>query len=197
MSPRVALFIIDVQNALASFPDSRVPHAERLITVLEEILDAVRSFPVPSNPRQTPPLIVFAQHSQPPEDGALVRGTEPWKLRFAPVQGNSNEMLVHKTTGDAFASNPTLASELRAAGVTHVITLGLLSECCVQETALGAFGAGFQVSILEGAHSTYNAGDATALEIEKEVEELVRSHGGQSMPYTAALDKWRAAGAVC
>lgn len=66
----------------------------------------------------------------------------------------------------------------------------------MQETALGALAAGFNVTILEDAHSTYNAGDATALEIEKEVEELIQSRGGKSMPYKAALETWKATGTV-
>lgn len=98
MDSKTALFIIDVQNALASTPATRVPHAERLTTVLQEILSTARSLPGPKNPTHTP-IIVFVQHSQPPKDGALVKGTEPWQLVFEPDQSNPNEMLVHKTTG--------------------------------------------------------------------------------------------------
>lgn len=98
MNSKTALFIIDVQNALAYTPASRVPHAERLTTVLQEVLSTARSLPAPKNSTETP-IIVFVQHSQPPEDGALVKGTEPWQLVFKPDQSNPNEMLVHKTTG--------------------------------------------------------------------------------------------------
>lgn len=99
-------------------------------------------------------------------------------------------------SGDTFLSNPELASTLSKRGVTQIITLGIQSECCVQATALGGLAAGFQVTILEDAHSTYNASDATAIEIEKEVEELIISRGGKSVPYKAALERWTASGKV-
>ncbi|CEJ81582.1 hypothetical protein VHEMI01703 [[Torrubiella] hemipterigena] len=194
MTSRTAIFIIDVQAATANTPASRVPHADRLKSVLSEILSAARTS-VPKNDQEAP-IIVFVQHSQHPEDGPLVYGTAPWELVFTPEDDSSNEFVVHKTTGDTFESNQDLAARLRSHGVTHVVTLGIQSEYCVQATALGALSAGFQVSILEDAHSTYNAGDATALGIEKEVEKLIVSRGGKSRPYKTALSNWVTSGKV-
>lgn len=48
---------------------------------------------------QDAPIIVFVQHSQPPEDGALVKGTKAWELVFTPEEDNANEFVIHKTTG--------------------------------------------------------------------------------------------------
>ena len=41
---------------------------------------------------------MFVQHEEPPEEGALVRGSKPWELVFEPEAGNESEILVGKTT---------------------------------------------------------------------------------------------------
>lgn len=97
MSSRSALFVIDVQNALATALATRIPYAERLKPVLTEVLRVARG--LPSKDSEEAPIIVFVQHSQPPEDGALVRGTKPWDLVFGPEANNANEFVIHKTTG--------------------------------------------------------------------------------------------------
>lgn len=99
--------------------------------------------------------------------------------------------------GDAFESNPELAKQLKGQGITHLVAVGIQSECCVEATSKGALTAGFQVSLLNGAHSTYNSGDATALEIEKDVEELLEGLGANIVSYGDTIKAWKAAGLVC
>lgn len=94
---RTALFVIDIQHFLANDPDTRIPHAEKLKAAGREILSTARN--LTDSDGQDVGLIVFVQHEQNPENGALVRGTEPWTLVFQPDEGASNEWLVHKTTG--------------------------------------------------------------------------------------------------
>lgn len=60
---------------------------------------------------------------------------------------------------------------------------GLQSECCVALTCEGAVAAGFNVVLLQGAHSTYDAGDKKAVEIEREVEDMLRGRGVQVIPW--------------
>lgn len=88
--------------------------------------------------------------------------------------------------GDAFASNPDLASSLKAQGVETIVACGIQSECCVLATCKGALEAGFKVVLLRGAHSTYDAGDASAEVIEKEVEGGLEGLGVQVIDW----DKW-------
>jgi nicotinamidase-related amidase len=99
--------------------------------------------------------------------------------------------------GDVFESNPELVKQLKDQCITHLVAVGIQSECCVKATSKGALANGFQVSLLKGAHSTYNTGDATALEIEKEVEDLLEGLGAKIVPYGDAVKAWKAAGAVC
>lgn len=85
-----ALFVIDIQHALAVDPEERIPHADRLVAAAKEVVDAARAV--------KPALIVFVQHEEAPESGGLVRGSEAWKLVFNPEQDATNELLVSKTT---------------------------------------------------------------------------------------------------
>lgn len=85
--------------------------------------------------------------------------------------------------GDTFESNPDLAAELRGRNVGTVVAFGIQSECCVLSTCRGALAAGFDVVLLKGAHSTYDVGGKTALEIEREVEGLLEAEGARVLGY--------------
>ncbi|KAK4097291.1 Isochorismatase hydrolase [Parathielavia hyrcaniae] len=181
-----ALFVIDIQNDLATDPGTRVPHAERITAVGESILRTARA----ALEKETLGGIVFVQHEEVPEDGTLVRGSEPWKLVFEPRAGASQERLVHKSTRDTFASNSDLASELKASGISHIIAFGIQSECCVESTCNGALNAGFEVTLLSGAHSTYHNAEKTAEDIEREVEDRLQMRGAQVVQWTEAVIMW-------
>lgn len=77
---------------------------------------------------------------------------------------------------------------LRSEGIGHIVTFGIQSECCVQETSKGALAAGFQVTVLQGAHSTYNTKENSALDIEKAVEDRLRSWGAKVTPWEDLQD---------
>lgn len=85
--------------------------------------------------------------------------------------------------GDAFQSNPGLAAELKERDVGVVVAFGIQSECCVLSTCRGALAAGFRVVLLKGAHSTYSSSSQTALELEKEVEDVLEKEGARILGY--------------
>ncbi|KAL2694631.1 hypothetical protein Neosp_001216 [[Neocosmospora] mangrovei] len=94
--PNSALFVIDIQHDLARDPKTEIPHAARIRDAGEVILSAARGISQTGGAQS--PLIVFVQHEEPPEEGPLVKGSEPWKLVFEPQTNNSREILVSKTT---------------------------------------------------------------------------------------------------
>lgn len=75
-------------------------------------------------------------------------------------------------------------------GVEHIVTFGIQSECCVKSTSEGALKAGFKVTLLQGAHSTYDAGSKTAAEIEGQVEEGLRAKGAQLLDWKQCAELW-------
>lgn len=84
---------------------------------------------------------------------------------------------------DTFESNPDLAERLRAAGVASVVTLGIQSDCCVRATSKGALAAGFEATVLRGAHSTYDSDGRSAEEIERSVEAELERAGAKIVPW--------------
>lgn len=92
--------------------------------------------------------------------------------------------------GDTFESNPALAAELKEKGIQNIIAFGIQSECCVESTCNGALAAGFDVTLLSGAHSTYDDGGKTAEQIEREVEERLRMKGVKVVLWEEAVAAW-------
>jgi nicotinamidase-related amidase len=95
-----ALFVIDIQNDLATDPETRIPHADRVKAAGEKILGSARAAldAESGSACGAPASIIFVQHEENSEDGPLVRGSEPWKLVFEPRADASKERLVHKWT---------------------------------------------------------------------------------------------------
>ncbi|KAG5656880.1 hypothetical protein KAF25_011049 [Fusarium avenaceum] len=188
-TPRSALFVIDIQKDLASDPKTQIPHAERIRRAGVDILSAVRG--IETNPK---PVIVFVQHEESPDRGPLVKGSDPWKLVFENDPSKTNERLVSKNQRDTFKSNPGLADQLKSEGVEHIVAFGIQSECCVLETCKGALEAGFRVTILHGAHSTYDTETKTALQLEKVVEDELAALGVSVSPWESTIAEWKDSG---
>ncbi|KAL2209992.1 isochorismatase hydrolase [Sarocladium strictum] len=187
---RKALFCIDIQYALALDTDTRVPHAERLLAASAKVLEAARAIidQHASQGKPSPILIFVVQHEE-PEGGELVRGTKAWELAFEP-RDVADEVLVAKTHGNTFESNPDLVGELRAKGVDEIFTFGIQSDCCVTKTTLGALEAGFPVTVLSGAHTTYDEGSKTASEIEEVVNSNLAAKGAKIVGWEEVIATW-------
>jgi hypothetical protein len=56
---------------------------------------------------------------------------------------------------------------------------------------------GFDVTVLSGAHSTYDSGSKTAVEVEREVEDRLRALGAQIVPFDEAIKAWEKEGRIC
>lgn len=68
-------------------------------------------------------------------------------------------------------------------GVSEIVAFGIQSECCVESTCRGAREEGFGVTLLRGAHSTYDVEGKTAEEVECEVEERLQEVGVRIEPW--------------
>jgi nicotinamidase-related amidase len=70
------------------------------------------------------------------------------------------------------------------------VVFGIQSECCVEATCKGAFAAGFSVTLLSGAHSTYDSDEKTAIQIQREVELRLSTRGARVVPWKDEISKW-------
>ncbi|KAK1753609.1 Isochorismatase-like protein [Echria macrotheca] len=192
MTTRTALFVIDIQNDLTTDPATRIPAADRIRTAGEKILTTARRLQTDNirDAKSDPPgMIVIVQHEDLPGQGPLKKDTPAWELVFPPETG---EYLVQKTTRDTFESNPHLAEMLKRKGVEHIWAFGIQSECCVESTCIGALNAGFRVTLLRGAHSTYDVDGKSAAEVEKEVEHRLEGRGALIEDWEKVVRLWGA-----
>lgn len=67
---------------------------------------------------------------------------------------------------------------------------GIQSDACVVGTSKGALEAGFKVTVLQGAHSTYDTDSKTAVEIERSIEQELRQKGADVVPWEDAIASW-------
>lgn len=68
--------------------------------------------------------------------------------------------------------------------------MGIQSDACVVSTSKGALKAGFKVTILHGAHSTYDIPPKSATDIERDIEQELKLRGADVVPWEDALAAW-------
>ncbi|KAK4642182.1 hypothetical protein QC761_507340 [Podospora bellae-mahoneyi] len=200
MPSKTAILVVDIQNSLATDSGTKIPHAARVCEAGTSILQVARQIrDTRVREHSLPPgfITVFVQHQESPEEGLLVFGTDPWGLVFKPRQGleNGEDFVVAKSVRNAF-SNPVLEQILREHGVEELVIFGIQSECCVEATCHGAIDAGFAITLLSGAHSTYPEPEARPEEIEAQVEARVRARGATVVRWEDAVEVWEKKGQV-
>lgn len=137
--PNTALLVIDTQVAVVAGAHERDAVLANVATLVSRARDA-----------GTP--VVWVQH----HDGNLERGSAEWQL--APELSRADdEALVEKSYGDAF-EDTTMASVLEELGVGRLVVSGAATDQCVRSTLHGAFTRGYDVLLVEDAHTT---GDLT------------------------------------
>jgi biuret amidohydrolase len=77
----------------------------------------------------------------------LVRGEPGWQIvpELEPAPG---EAIIDKPGKSAFHATD-FEAQLRASGVSHLVVIGVTSDCCVQSTFRDAFERGFETLLLE------------------------------------------------
>ncbi|MFX0208584.1 MAG: cysteine hydrolase family protein [Candidatus Hodarchaeota archaeon] len=82
-------------------------------------------------------------------------GTPGWDIHpsIAPIEG---DILIQKTTPDGFHET-LLKFELESLRITKMIIVGLQSEYCIDTTCRRAFSEGYEVILVEDAHSTWDS----------------------------------------
>ncbi|KAI7189207.1 hypothetical protein KC343_g11601 [Hortaea werneckii] len=172
-----ALFVIDVQQGLIAGPES-VPDAVEVRQAIHDVLESVRHHNdiAQLNSKLSKRVkIVFVQHNDRDPEDPMYKGKSTWELIFSPREDDDAECLVFKDVGNVFESNAQLAQELRLQGITRMAVTGLQSDCCVRASIRGAIDSGFEAAniiLLQGAHSTYDAADASRsyAQIQRDVE---------------------------
>ncbi|MFA7332021.1 MAG: cysteine hydrolase [Candidatus Delongbacteria bacterium] len=132
---RSALLIVDVQVGVMR----RAWEAARVIGNVALAVERARAAGVP---------VIWVQH----EDEELVRDSADW--RWVPeLRPASDEVLIHKHFNSAFEET-VLEERLAELGITQLVLAGASSNWCIRATAYGALERGYDLTLVEDAHST-------------------------------------------
>src|SRR5713226_8023088 len=152
MSTVSALLVIDVQVGLIAGKDP----AYRSDEVLENIAGLL------AKARATRMPVIFMQHESDP--GSLLEaGTAAWQIHPA-IAPLGNEIVLSKRASDSFYET-VLQKELETRGVTHLIITGCKTEACVDTTSRVAVSRGYDITLVQDAHSTTDSDVLTAVQI--------------------------------
>jgi nicotinamidase-related amidase len=152
---RGVLLVVDVQVGVMS----EAWDAPRIIRNVAQTVERARALGVP---------VIWVQHS----DKELVYGSPPWQWvpELVPAEG---EPLIHKHFNSSFEQT-TLEDRLAGLGATHIVLAGAATNWCIRATAYGALDRGYDLTLVEDAHTTETielGGDATidAVDIVREL----------------------------
>ena len=133
--PNTALVVIDVQNGVVGEAVAR----DSVISNINTLLDRARAEGVP---------VVWVAHS----DDDLPKGSEAWE--YVPeLKRDDSEPLVNKSYGDSFEATD-LEDVLAKAGVGRLVVTGAQTDACIRSTIHGALVRGYDVTLVEDAHTT-------------------------------------------
>jgi nicotinamidase-related amidase len=144
---QAVLLIVDVQvGVMAESWD-----APRVIKNVARSVERARAQSVP---------VFWVQHA----DNELVHGSPPWQWvpELVPAPG---EPLIHKLFNSPFEQT-ALDDELAKLGATHIVLAGAATNWCVRATAYGALDRGYDLTLVEDAHTTGTMELGNGLKIE-------------------------------
>jgi nicotinamidase-related amidase len=112
--------------------------------------------------------VIWVQHA----DEELVRDRPEWQWvpELAPAAGESR---IHKRFNSAFEQT-SLEAELSALGATHIVLAGAATNWCIRATAYAALERGYDLTLVEDAHTTESMTleDGSCIEAASIVNEL-------------------------
>ena len=146
---RSVMVVVDVQVGVMK----EAWEAPRVIKNVSRAVERARSEAVP---------LIWVQHSNQelPKDSVQWR----WVPELAPAKG---EALIHKKYNSSFEQT-SLDSELTSLGATHIVLAGAATNWCIRATAYGALDRGYDLTLVEDAHTTESMQLDSGLVIEAE-----------------------------
>jgi nicotinamidase-related amidase len=173
---QAALLIVDVQAGVLA----GAWEAPRVIGNIARVVERARQAGVP---------VLWIQH----EDDELAHGSPPWQL-VPELQPHAAEPRVRKRFNSSF-EDTVLEQELARLNVTHLVLAGAATNWCIRATAYAALERGYDVTLVNDAHTTGTLEPAPGRRIEARdvIDELniaMRwlSYPGRSNGVADALD---------
>ena len=166
--PHSALLVIDVQNQVVDGAFNK----EEVITNINTAVAKARAAGVP---------VVWVQHS----DDWMPIGSDDWKIvpELNPLESEAHVGKLYRNSFEA----TNLEEVLAGLGVGHVYVCGAQTNNCVRHTGHGALDRGYDVTLIEDAHTTTDYKfEGQAISAEVLVDDLNASFSDYELPGRAA-----------
>ncbi len=152
---RGVLLIVDVQVGVVA----EAWDAPRVIKNVTRTVERARERGVP---------VIWIQHAS----DELPPGSPQWQW-VPELKPAATEALVSKQFESSFEQT-TLDEELANTGATHITLAGAMTNWCIRATAYGALDRGYDLTLVEDAHTTsdMDIGNGATIEAAKVVAEL-------------------------
>ena len=152
MENNTALLIVDVQLGMFDESDP-VYNGAGLLTTIGHLIARAREVGLP---------VIYVQHSG--GENHLLRPDRPgWPLHSAVTPAN-NELVIHKRHPDSFQETD-LQHNLAKQGIKRLIVAGIQTEYCIDTTCRRAYSLGYEVILVQDAHSTWDTRHLKASQI--------------------------------
>lgn len=164
ISKSSALVVIDVQVGVVETAYKRA----EVIASINSALDKARNAGIP---------VIWVQHS----DNYMTKDSADWKIvpELVPL---ANEEKVFKKYRSSFVET-NLEEILRKFGINHLYICGAETNNCVRHTSHAALDRGFDVTLIEDAHTTNTfQWDNGMIEASSVIDEQNANFSGYSLP---------------
>ena len=152
---RAVLLVVDVQVGVMD----EAWDSDRIIKNVARAVERARAEDVP---------VIWVQHS----DQELPYGSPQWQWvpELIPAEG---ETQIHKEFNSSFELTD-LEKELATLGATHIALAGASTNWCIRATAYGALDLGYDLTLIEDAHTTgsIELDNETTIEASHVIDEL-------------------------
>jgi nicotinamidase-related amidase len=147
-----ALLIIDAQvNMFAE--GSSVFEGERMLSAISRLIAQAHT---------AHSQVIYIQNNGSEIDPDMP-GTPGWQIHPA-ITPDKGDIVIQKHTPDSFHET-NLQSELDAKQIHNLIIAGMQTDYCINATCRRAFELGYEVTLVQDAHSTYDSREFTASQI--------------------------------
>ena len=90
------------------------------------------------------------------------------------IKPEAEDVIIDKASPDAF-DGTSLEDHLQSLGAKELVIAGMQTEMCVRSTSLSAIDRGFDVTLVEDAHTTFDFEEQTAVQVIEDLNEEIRS----------------------
>ena len=162
MNNNTALVIIDVQ--LGMFEESNPVYEGR------KLLNAIKA--LISQARESSILIIYIQHDGGSDNHPLRPDKPGWSIH-PEVYPAASDVIIRKRHPDSFQET-SLQNELERLDIKHLVVAGIQTQYCVDTTCRRAYSLGYDVTLVQDAHSTWDTEQLKAAEIIAHHNEVLR-----------------------